>query len=333
MTRAILIACAPWLGWLAVSFCVLLLLMRMSRARLELRRLLRLHADQQGSAQTLSFVLTLPIFIMVLMFIVQVSQLMIGQVVVEYAAFAAARAAAVWIPAGLPFPEGPNCISTYMPDPEAQNQVSPSLAGPTEGGMTYLIAPGSPKYDKIASAAVMACMPISPSRDLGLSLAGQGPAAADIVKALYAAMAPGSAANAAISRRIENKLAYAMANTTLELRFYHANNSGDAPLVSYPLFDQYGPDVLDPTKWEFQPNELGWQDQITVTVRHNLALLPGPGRLLARRDSAAATGGVGGSQGSSGNVYTDTYTYPLSASATIGNEGEKPVIPYVYQIN
>ena len=81
--------------------------------------------------------------------------------------------------------------------------------------------PGSPKYDKIASAAVMACMPISPSRDVGARLSGQGATAADILKAAYAALAPGSSANPAIPRRIENKLAYAMANTTVEMRFYH----------------------------------------------------------------------------------------------------------------
>ena len=51
--------------------------------------------------QSLSFVLTLPVFILVMMMIVQVSQLMIGIVVVHYAAFAAARSAAVWIPAAM----------------------------------------------------------------------------------------------------------------------------------------------------------------------------------------------------------------------------------------
>ena len=75
-------------------------------------------------------------------------------------------------------------------------------------------------------------------------------------------------------------------------------------------------------------NEVGWQDTITVTVNYQFPLLPGPGRMLARyvvgpsgKDTVAATiqnqGGV--------------YTYPLQASATIGNEGEKSVVTYVYQ--
>ena len=41
------------------------------------------------------------VFIMVMMFIVQLSQITIAKIVVEYAAFAAARSAIVWIPANL----------------------------------------------------------------------------------------------------------------------------------------------------------------------------------------------------------------------------------------
>ena len=57
-----------------------------------------------------------------------------------------------------------------------------------------------------------------------------------------------------------------------------------------------------------------------MTVHHNLALLPGPGRLLFRE----RVPGVSGQQGDTASVYRDVYTYPLTASATIGNEGEKP---------
>ena len=325
MGRAVLMACVPWLALLAVSLLVLYVLIRASRAKVDLRRLPRLHGDQLGSAQTLSFVLTLPLFVMVILFIVQVSQLMIATIVVHYAAVATARAATVWIPAGLPAPEGPNCISMYYPDPEGTDQSPPVLDpesagyGPSAGGMTFVVEPGSAKYDKIASAAVMACMPISPSRDVGAKLSGQGSMAADIIKAAYSALAPASQTNAATAKRIENKLAYAMANTAVEIRFRHKNS--EPPLGTYFIGDDIG---------EFRYNEIGWQDQITVTVKHNLALLPGPGRLLARH----VAGPPGASDNVSGNVTNQdrVYTVPLSASAVIGNEGEKPVIPYVYQI-
>ena len=166
------------------------LLVRLCGSRLRLGRVLELHRDEGGSAQSLSFVLTLPFFVMIILFIVQVSQLMIGTIVVHYAAFAAARSAIVWVPAGVDN-EPENCFAAYTVDLEAPDQVIPILDpddpnyGPTSGGVTYVVVPGSPKFLKIASAAVMACMSISPSRDLGLSLSGYGPAAADILKSLY----------------------------------------------------------------------------------------------------------------------------------------------------
>ena len=174
MGRAVVEACLPWLALLLLSFACAYLLVRLNRSRIELGRIGRLHRDQAGGVQSLSFVLTLPVFVIVMLFIVQVSQLMIGTIVVHYAAFAAARSAAVWIPARLGHEETENCISAHYADPEAEDQVPLMLDpldpnyGPGEGGMTYIIQPGSPKYDKIASAAVMACMSISPSRDLGL---------------------------------------------------------------------------------------------------------------------------------------------------------------------
>jgi hypothetical protein len=325
MSRVVLQACLPWLAVLMVLALLAYGLVRAGRARPSLGRLRLLHRDQVGGVQSLSFVLTLPIFVMVMLMIVQVSQLMIGIIVVHYAAYAAARSAAVWIPAGLPSPEGPNCISSYAPDPNAADQVVPILNpesaayGPAAGGMTYLVQPGSAKYDKIAAAAVLACMPISPSRDLGFTVPS-GTAAPDILKATYAAMDPSSASNGAVPKRLDHKLAYAWNNTVVELRFFHKNQ--EPPLVTYLLPDDPG---------EFYFNEVGWQDPLTVTVKHNLALLPGPGRLLARY--VAGPGGAPDQVSQSITNRGTFYTYPLTASITMGNEGEKPVIPYVYQSN
>jgi hypothetical protein len=300
---------------------VLCIIARLNHARIAPRRLITLHADQHGGAQSLSFVLTLPIFIMLLLLIVQVGQLMIGQIAVEYSAFAAARAAAVWIPADLPGMEGANCISTFgYDDSQPANQDFPELDpeaadyGPAQGGVYYRVAPGSPKYEKIASAAVLGVMPVCPSRDLDFGSQTQWPAGVAALQSLYWSMAPSAAAVPAAMRRIENKLAYALANTEVEIRFYHPNS--EPPLgVTY-----FVPENLD----EFRFNELGWQDQVTVAVRHNLAMLPGPGRLLAKYAL-----GISGRSG--GDVYADVYTYPLTAKATIGIEGEKPAIPYVRQ--
>jgi len=296
-------------------------LLRFSRAQLRLGRLFDLHGDEAGSVQSLSFVLTLPLFIMVMMLIVQVSQLMIGTVVVHYAAFAAARSAAVWIPAAMSAPEGPCCISSYAVDPDAPDQVAAELNpnaadyGPGGGGLTYKIEPGSPKFDKIASAAILACVPISPSRDLGLPAATDGQIDA-VLRSAYGTLAPSSSANTTIGPRLDRKLAYAVQNTDVQIRFFHKNQ--EPPLRTY-----YEPD--DPG--EFYSNEVGWQDTITVTVSYQFPLLPGPGRMLARfvagptgQDTVASTI----------QKHSGIYTYPLQASATIGNEGEKSAVTYVY---
>jgi hypothetical protein len=321
MCRAIVLACLPWLGLLAGALMVLGLLARLGRARLKLSRLRILAGDERGGVQSLSFVLTLPFFVMILLFIVQVSQLMIGTIVVHYAAFAAARSAIVWIPARLSPYESENCISSYVVDSEApQNPPvldpeSPNY-GPAAGGMNFIVAPGSEKYAKIASAAVLACMAISPSRDLGIGEVATGTPPAEILKAAYAAMAPGSSSNLRVPARLANKLAYAATNTRIEIRFYHKNS--EPPLVTH---------LVPPDIAEFRDNELGWQDQVTVTVRHDLAMLPGPGRLLARY-----VPGPSGVDAVSTKIFHQgkVYAYPLRAQATLVIEGEKAVVPYEY---
>ncbi len=325
MTRSVLVAWLPWLGLLAVLCVALGWVVRLSGARCEWRRLRWVHADQSGAAQSLSFVLTLPVFVLIMLFIVQVSQVMIGIVVVHYAAFAAARSAAVWIPANLADGvEGENRISTYWVDPEAQAQVLPILDptspnyGPAEGGVTYVVAPGSPKYQKIASAAVLACMPLAPSRDLGLTVPPEAAMAPVVLTEAYRRLVPAADLNPRTPKRLENKLAYSLLATTVEIRFFHPNS--EPPLVTYGLPDDPG---------EFYFNQIGWQDPITVTVTHQMALLPGPGRWLAK--TASGPEGRPDQVAAAIRQVRGLYVYPLSASATLGNEGEKSVISYVYR--
>ncbi len=312
--RAIVWECLPWIAWLALACFALIIIIYASGAKLRISRLTKIHADECGSVQSLSFVLVLPLVVMIVLFIVQVSQLMIGTIIVHYAAYATARAAAVWIPAQLSAGEGANCISSYYVDPNAKDQTMPSLLGPTKGGLWYVVQSGSAKYDKISQAAVMACMPICPSRDV-ITLSNQGQAMAENIAAAYCVSSPSSKNNAAIPRRIEHKLAYAMAHTTVEMKFFHKNS--EPPLMTHYLKSDIG---------EFYGNEIGWQDQIAVTVRHDFALLPGPGRFLAKH--IIGDDKVSDTISHQGEVYT----YPLSASAVISNEGEKPLIPYIYNV-
>ena len=326
MTRVVLMACVPWLALLLLSFCAIFLLVRVSRARLDLGRLRQLHADQVGTAQSLSFVLTLPLFIMILLFIVQVSQLMIGQIVVEYAAVAAARAAVVWIPARMNDIESWNRVYGYLPDGE--NNQAPNLLGPSAGGMTYRLVPApdkGDKYDKIRMAAALACVPISPSRDCGFACTGPALDTLSSLAKAYTAMTGGAVADA----RLRNKLAYTLFQNpqdptqdmlNVDVRFFHSNQE-------YPLIQPVNPNGtlgIPPDYSEFLPDhEVGWQDPVTVTVKYNLALLPGPGRLLAR-SVVSPGGGADAVSSQITNRGGDLYVYPLIASATLGIEGEKP---------
>ena len=101
MLRAWLEACWPGFIALAMACGLLRLLAGVCGTRLNWSRFTSIHRCERGGVQTLAFVLTLPLFMMIVMFIIQVSQLMIAQMVMHYAAFAGARAASVWIPAAV----------------------------------------------------------------------------------------------------------------------------------------------------------------------------------------------------------------------------------------
>jgi hypothetical protein len=305
MNRALVEACLPWLALVVALIITLRFLLAVSGARWQPAALQRIHADEAGAVQSLSFVVTLPVFMMIMMLIVQVSQLMIATVVVHYAAFAATRAAIVWIPADVGIPdEGHNRISTHFPDASAR----------IEGrGTPYTIAPGGPKYDRIRMAAVMACMSVSPSRDVGTVLPQSLENELAALRTTYRALAPESVANPKIADRLRNKLAYSAANTRIDLTFLHKER--EPPIAQWDIPHDRG---------EFYSNEVGWQDPIQVTVTHDLCLRPGPGRLLAKRvrhgpDPVAE----------SIDDRQRYYVRSLTASAVLGNEGEKPRLSYI----
>jgi hypothetical protein len=297
MLRAALIACLPWLGLLVLLFGLLWLWVRLFRPPISLRRLTTLHHDEAGGVQSLSFVATLPIFVMVIMLIVQVSQVMIANIVVQYAAFAAARSAVVWIPAGVD--GGPD---------EPENWISSlSLERIDSGYWVYRVAadPHSPKVARIHRAAALACMPLAPSRDAG-GAARPSPLSDSVTRA-YLAVSPGAEANERVPARIASKLAYSLANTEVEIR---RTVPHDHWVVPPP------PDA--PYWW------ITYRDQITVTVTHRFALLPGPGRMLARSTSAGGHDPVSGRIDRQGSYYT----IPIVATATLPNEGGRSAWRY-----
>lgn len=324
MTHNILQSLTPCFIALAIALAALWVLKRLSGARWNWKRLRELPSCQDGGVQSLAFVLTLPLFLIILMFIVQVSQLMIGITVVHYSAYASARSASVWLPANLP-DENP------LLD-ESQNRLS--IVTHLEVGDEIFVFPGDPSYKfrQIRTAAVLGCAPVSPSRDLNIdpsTLDRESAAAITSIQRMYRSLVPNSTSNARIDPRLANKIAYADRNTFVIVSWRGARNrSGDRETLRSPSFNPRNhPNPAVP----WHPEEVGWQDPVTVHVTHRFALLPGPGRMLARHlvPSSGIPDEVAGRIERRQQEYSQpVYSVNLSASATVTNEGMKSVRPY-----
>ena len=401
------ILCLGMIGFLILTMH---LLVHLSGARRRRVHLAQFHCDEQGSVQSLSFVLTLPAFIIVMMGIVQVSQIMLAQVVVEYAAIAAARAASVWVPEHVTRGSDAyhrNCIGAGKLASSSQRLVwdgNPQHAlEPLEDGKTYKVpddltsaASKTPKIDRITTAATLACLPIAPSRETGYQLTQEGEQIHLAMYRAYTTLAgdeqmrsiryDGKNRQAAVAQRLKNKLAYSMSNTKVEIEIAHPNepplrnpeendpswlyNASYQATKAYQIWpgslffrDQYRDTLSDAQVrypdgveiavhggvckpcplfgylWvdqnyltdsvSYKPNQIGWQDAITVTVHHNLALLPGPGRLLSR-----LVHGVSDEKDEIAEHIErqkKEMTWPLVARATVTNEGWMPILRYEQQ--
>ncbi|GIS60782.1 MAG: hypothetical protein CM1200mP2_30070 [Planctomycetaceae bacterium] len=235
--------------------------------------------------QSLSFVLTLPIFVMLVMFIVQVSQLMIAQVVINYAAYGAARSIAAWVPQHVTEVEGDDSTDPFGEEVHFQNMIrAPELRPGKSRGYNFI---GGTRIDGLTEnaevnsaenmlkleyphrTAVTACATISPSRHLGLDIQSDARSHFLAIQTAWQQFA-GPEVTPSTEARLYNKFCYSYWNTEIWIRFQNLNS-------------HIGPthNPLNHPTHTYVPNEIGWRDPITVTVRHNLALLPGPGRFLA----------------------------------------------------
>jgi hypothetical protein len=351
MSRTVVIAWIPWFCCLVAAFAALWLVLRFSGARLAPGKLRRLHRCEEGSVQTLSFVLTLPFFIMLLLFIVQVADLMIAIGLIHYAAFAAARSAIVWLPANVTWPPG------NFPVYEPANTLG-SFSMEVRNSAPWLTTQldlsqhqSEQKYNKVGTTAMLACALLSPAYNLE-----RPPKLTSIVTAaqtLYPALVPGSRNYPRIRNLIAKKISYSARNTQIAIsgvdRNMHVESTNGQ---ARPTYNPY-PDhiVLQPdpmtgrmmaVRIPWNPNEIGWEDPITVTVYHNYALMPGPGRFLAAvltpgdgtQDQVSPiirrSQGLSAEQYNGGDARYQLYFIRLSAAVTMSNEGFKSVMPYVF---
>jgi hypothetical protein len=188
----------------------------------------------------------------------------------------------------------------------------------------------SEKLRKIRAAVILACSSLAPSRDLGANaLTPEVQNAGPSTQRMYAALVPGSASNSRLPQRIRSKLAYADSATQVFVEWRDSQSPAGRDSLShraYNVRNHPNPRIV------FHPQEVGWQDPITVYVIHQYALLPGPGRLLAaqlvRADGLPDT--VSPRIRTSSGVYGgQVYTTQLQATATMVPEGIKSIRPFV----
>ncbi len=349
MLRTWLETCWPCFIALVVAFGLARLLLAATGARWQWRRLGDIHHCQRGGVQTLAFVLTLPLFMMITMFIIQVSQLMVAMMVIHYAAFAGARAASVWIPAAVDEPPMNYTCESHIDEEEyfgtdrvtgqsryleMENRlgIMPTPAGADVDPSLVEAASDSPstKLRKIRAAVLQAAAPMCPSRNVGATaslpeLRWSIPA----TQRMYAAFAPQSRSNTRIPDRIANKLAYADAATQVFVEWRDGRSAAGRDSLSYRAYNvrnHPNPQV------HFHPQEVGWQDPITVYVMHDFALIPGPGRFLSTilvRSDGLPDNVSPKIRKDTGTFNQTMYTTRLEASATIVPEGIKSIRPFV----
>jgi hypothetical protein len=188
----------------------------------------------------------------------------------------------------------------------------------------------SAKLRNIRMAVVLACAPLAPSRNLGS--AARTPRlnqSIAVTRELYKNLAPSSRQNSRLDQRLQNKISYADEQTQVFVEWLDSRSSAGRDSLdyrSYNVRNHPDPAVI------FRPFEVGWQDPVTVYVVHKFALLPGPGRLLAKHIIRAD----GLPDRVSQRIQKTTiagnavYTTTIRASATMTCEGIKSVRPYVH---
>ncbi|MFK7767852.1 MAG: hypothetical protein AB8B55_11565 [Mariniblastus sp.] len=314
--QSIFMGCWPWVACVIVAFMAVRILIAFSGAKMQLSKVRTVNRCEKGSVQSLSFVITLPFFLMIVMLIIQASQIIIANVVVHYAAFASVRSAVVWIPANVSYNETANRISEFYEPPLEPGEIRPN------DGVFYRIRPSDEgKFRKIKQGAILALTSLGPSKNLGYQLSNYDSQTASALATMYKSLDSDASESNFITRRLRNKVAYVSANTELDLTFWH--RYGPDPIHQDPPLQPPFPYNVPPYRYEYQRNELGWQDHITAQVTFNIPLLPGPARLL----SPSARTGLGSATDQSGEVYI----WPISGTATMGLEGEKPLRQYVQE--
>lgn len=165
---------------------------------LSFRHLLALRDDDRGTA-TVEFALVFPLALFLCLVLLQTTLLMVGNLFVHYAAFAATRAAMTQIPRDL-----------SGDDAEAMNVMA--------------VSEGSPKFRAVKRAAAFAVMPVS-----GRLKDGSAPTDAFVAGLVEHHAAMGQSVPNWVNTLAAARLRYALANTQVTL----VRTDGDGDTASF----------------------------------------------------------------------------------------------------
>jgi hypothetical protein len=247
--------------------------------------------------------MTMPVFIIMAMFIVQIAHFMVGLMVVNYAAFAAARYAIVWVPAAIEQGDAEYDKPNRLPEIAIPGQNNGILLDINSQYIT-----SSRKCQEIFAAAAKACAIASPSKAYATGSSQLSQSYATATQNAYAALIPGSTSNFRIPGRLSQKLKYSFENTSVRVDFIDLNSERG------PTYNPIGHPVA-----LYYPHEVGWQDPLMVTVEHKFALFPGPGKYLAAIlvDQQGNRSTVSDRVDQSNGIFKTT----IKATAMLTNEG------------
>jgi hypothetical protein len=258
---------------------------------------------QEGGVQSLALVMTLPLLIGSILLVVQLTQVLLGVMTVQYAAFSGARSAAVWIPTRI---DSQNF---------QENEVNTRIIRGQPIDLTPDLRAGSRKFQEIFAAVAQSCVAISPAR----AVEGPRAAASEVAEAVDAFLIFQQLGNdpriARWRTAVGNRWSYSFANTQVRLAFL--SQPRETPTynpVNHPVVPH-------------RDDEAGWDESVTVIVQHEVSLVPGPGRLLFQQ---ATWGSVPQNLADSWSRSGRRDRVPVIGSATITLAGLKAIPPFRY---
>ena len=258
---------------------------------------------QEGGVQSLALVMTLPMLIGSILLVVQFTQVLLGVMTVQYAAFSAARSAAVWVPTRIDSVASP------------ENVVDRLIVRGQAFDLTPDLRSGSRKLREIFAAAAQSCVAISPAR----AVDGPRSSSAEISDAVDAFLQfQQLVSDPRIARwrtAMGNRWSYSFANTQVRLAFLTEPRQT-------PTYNPINHPVVP-----YRQDEAGWDESVTVIVQHEVSLVPGPGRLLFQR---ATWGSVPAGLATNWPGSGRRDRVPVIGSATITLAGLQALRPFRY---